>query len=343
MTIEEMRSSNNITTRYLRKEEYDLWDAFVDRSMEGTIFHKYIWLKAFARWQNLELRIVGCFKGIHLNGGMAFTCKKKFGVIKVMQIPIKTPFYSPVLADADTKYRSKIESKRRATLNALTDFLMSEIGMFTAIFPPSFKDIRSFIWKNFDTSIHYTYILELNSNTDLLECYDPPVRRQIKKGEQQAYTFQKKNSQENILLAQQLEQRSFQRQNLDLKYPVDESFTAFMNELDQEHSVQTYTILMDDKPAAAQIVILDQAKKMAYYWLAGAEQSLMSTGLNQLLLHLVLKDLQEHGIKGFDFVGAGTESIARYKSTFNFPLVSMHGVNKALGLAKAGLMIKRYL
>jgi hypothetical protein len=338
-----MASSTNIETRYLQEEEYPLWDAFVDQSPEGTIYHKTIWLKSFAQWQHLELRVAGCYKGKELTGGMAFTCKKKFGLIKVMQIPFKTPFFGPDLSDTETKYRSKIESKRHTTLNALTDFLMSEIGMFTAVFAPSVEDIRPFIWKGFETRVHYTYITKLDKETDLLSQYDPPVRRQIKKGEQYPHTFHKENSREDILGAQKLEQQSFERQKLDLKYAVGDSFVEFIQSLLDEDSAQVYTIKTDGKAAASQLVILDQAKKMAYYWLAGVEPEFMSTGLNQLLLHLVLLDLQEQGFEGFDFVGAGTETIARYKATYNFPLVPVHTVNKATGAAKIGLMIKRYV
>ncbi len=338
-----MANSNKIETRYLQEDEYPLWDAFVDQSPEGTIFQKSIWLKAFAQWQHLELRIAACYKGKELTGGMAFTCKKKFGLIKVMQIPFKTPFFGPVLSDTETKYRSKIESKRHTTLNALTDFLMSDIGMFTAVFAPTVKDVRPFIWKGFETKVHYTYISKLDKETDLLLQYDPPVRRQIKKGEQHPHTFHKENAREDILGAQKLEQQSFERQNLDLKYALGDSFVEFIQTLLEESSAQVYTIKTDGKPAASQLVIMDQAKKIAYYWLAGADPKFLSTGLNQLLLHMVLQDLQEQGFKGFDFVGAGTETIARYKSTFNFPLVPMYSVSKSRGMTKFGLMIKKFV
>jgi Acetyltransferase (GNAT) domain len=338
-----MASSNNIETRYLQEEEYPLWDAFVDQSPEGTIYHKTIWLKAFAQWQNLELKVAACYKGKELTGGMAFTCKKKFGLIKVMQIPFKTPFYGPVLSDTETKYRSKIESKRHSTLNALTDFLMSDIGMFTAVFAPSVEDVRPFIWKGFETRVHYTYISKLDKETDLLVQYDPPVRRQIKKGEQYPHSFHKENAREDILRAQKLEQQSFERQNLDLKYAMGDSFVTFIQSLLEEDSVQVYTIKTEGRAAASLLVILDQAKKMAYYWLAGADPEFLSTGLNQLLLHLVLEDLKEQGFKGFDFVGAGTETIARYKATYNFPLVPVQTVNKARGIARLALIIKKYL
>ena len=338
-----MAKSDNLNTRYLNRDEYDLWDRFVDRSAEGTIFHKSYWLSTFATWQHLQLRIAGCFKGDELAGGMAFTFKRKYGMIKVMQVPLKTPFFGPVLSDTETKYLSRTENHRHSVICSLIDFVMSEIGMFTAVLTPPFEDIRPFIWNGFSPGIHYTYIKEISNDTDLLDCYDSSVRRQIKKGEQQDYTFHTDNTKDFIFKARELEQRSFERQKLNLDYASGNDFFSFISDLAEKGNAQTYTIKQGDTAVASQIVIFDLPKKMAYYWLAGAEKQYLSTGLNQLLLHLVLKDIQEKGFRGFDFVGAGTESIARYKSTFNFPLVSMHSVTRTRGVTRLLLQIKEMI
>ena len=79
-------------------------------------------------------------------------------------------------------------------------------------------------------------------------------------------------------------------------------------------------------------MILDQATGTAYYWHAGADKDFLNTGLNQLLV-----------LKSFDFVGADTESIARYKSTYNFPLVPMYSVSKSRSIARLGMAIKNLI
>ena len=338
-----MGKSNNIETRYLRQEEFASWDELVALSEDGTIFQTSTWLQAFAKWQNLTFRIAGCFKGDQLTGGMAFTCKKKFGWIRVMQIPYKTSFYGPVLAMTETKYISKRESHHQGIIDALVGFLLSENKLFSAILPPSYQDVRPFQWRGFTTGIHYTYLARLGSDMDLLSMYDPSLRRQIKKGEQQEHVLLMENSPEQILQAFALEQLSFQRQKLDLDYASGEEFVTFILSLTEEGSAQTYVMEYQGKAIAAQVVVLDQAKKRAYYWLAGADEGYLSTGLNQLLLHKILVDLAERGYETFDFVGAGTESIARYKSSFNFPLVPFFSVTKELGAAKLGMWIKNLI
>ena len=68
--------------------------------------------------------------------------------------------------------------------------------MFSVMLPPSYEDVRPFQWKGFQTGIHYTYLAKLGSETDLLSMYDPSLRRQIKKGEQQEHAFLMENSPE---------------------------------------------------------------------------------------------------------------------------------------------------
>ncbi len=69
----------------------------------------------------------------------------------------------------------------------------------------------------------------------------------------------------------------------------------------------------------------------------------MSTGLNQLLILKVLEYYQQTELNRFDFVGADTESIARFKSTFNLPLVPLYSVSKSRGAVRLGLQLKKYL
>ena len=46
--------------RYLTEEEYGKWDAFVDSSEHGSIFHKYYWNKAvFAIDPKVSIQVIG--------------------------------------------------------------------------------------------------------------------------------------------------------------------------------------------------------------------------------------------------------------------------------------------
>lgn len=338
-----MTTSNNIQIRYLEDHEYDLWDQFVDQCEYGTIFHKSQWLKPISRWQQLNFSIAGCFKGSNLIGGMAFTWKKKFGRIPILQMPVKTSFFGPVISYSDTKYLSKIESQIHSTTKALTDFLMTEYQFFFAQFPPAFTDIRPYSWNGFESRIHYTYCVKFSPDIDLEANVNPAIKRRIKKALSLEYQLHDIASAEYTGYAWELEQKSFKRQDFKMQYTTKEEFITFILDQVQQESGQVFTIMYDKKPVASVIMILDIAKGTAYYWLAGADKDYLNTGMNQLLILKILEKYKASELNNFDFVGADTENIARYKSTFNLPLIPMYSVSKSRSIARVGIRIKNLI
>ncbi len=139
------------------------------------------------------------------------------------------------------------------------------------------------------------------------------------------------------------EQKSFQRQNFQQKSNNRNNFVEMVQKLVKENVAQVYTIDHEGKSVASIIMIQDLVKKAAYYWMAGADKEYLSTGLNQLLMIQVIQKYQKADFESFDLVGADTESIARYKSTFNFPLIPIYSASKERGLVQAGLIIKRIM
>jgi len=338
-----MGTSNQIDIRYLETSEYDLWDQFVDGCKYGTIFHKSFWLLPISKPQHLKFDIAACFKGGKLVAGMAFTWKRKYGRIPVIQTPLKTPFFGPVISYSDTKYSSKIESQVQSTATALTNFLMSKFQLFQAQFPPSLTDIRPYVWNGFLPKVHYTYIGEIHEDSVPSENFEPDIKRRIKKALELDHRLIVDSSRENISFAWDLEQLSFKRQQFSITAFRKDDFISFVQKLVEKGSAEVFTITQNEDPVASVVMILDQSRGVAYYWMAGANKDYLSTGLNQLLIQLILEKYKASSFRWFDFVGADTDSIARYKSTFNFPLVAMYSVTKSRGLAKVGMMIKKVI
>jgi len=338
-----MASTHNIETRLLKTSEYELWDQFVDSSPFGTIFHKSIWLQPVAGFQQLSFDVVGCFKGGQLTGGMALAWKKKFGKIPVIQMPLKTPFFGPVISYSDTKYRSKIESQVLTATTALTDFLKSRYQHIHAQFPPAFTDVRPYVWNGFEAGVHYTYMGDLTAASQLLEGFDSDIKRRIKKARELDHQIIVESSEKNIAFAWELEQASFKRQNFGLVSLGKEEFTAFIRKLAELDAAEVHTITHEGSPVASVVSILDKVKNVAYYWMAGAQKESLSTGLNQLLIQDIVERYINTGLEKFDLVGADTDTIARYKSTLNFPLVPIYSVTHSQGLAKKGMQVKKLI
>lgn len=338
-----MGAASNIETRYLQAEEYPLWNNFVDASKDGTIFHKTEWLEPISAWQKLNFSIAACFKGGKIIGGMAFTWKKKFGRIPIIQMPLKTPVFGPVISFTDTKYKSKIERQVQSTVKELTAFLLSDYQFFHAQFPSSVSDIRPYVWAGFTPTVHYTYRVLFNKDFDLSSMVESDINRRIKKASELTFTHSEDNSEQYIGKAWDLEQKSFQRQNFHQKSMHRSSFVELVLKLVKENVAQVYTIDHDEKSVASIIMIQDVVKKAAYYWMAGADKDYLPTGLNQLLMNHVIQKYQEADFESFDLVGADTETIARYKSTLNFPLEPQYSIQKSGKLMQLALSLKSIL
>ena len=338
-----MGTTSNIETRYLTEEEFGLWDQFVDACQFGTIFHKSNWLRPVARFQGLNFSIVACFKGGKIAGGMAFTWKKKFGLIRVIQMPLKTPFFGPVVAYSDTKYRSKIESQVHSITESLTTFLLSEYQLFHAQFPPAFSDVRPYVWGGFETRVHYTYCGAIDPGASLSEQFEQDVRRRIKKALDMDFQLVVETTEGNIAESWDLEQKSFDRQKFSRLSFTREDFISLVKGLADAGASQIFTIKSEGIPVASVVIIQDPAKSVSYYWMAGAHRDYLNTGLNQLLVQRILEHYQDSDYNIFDMVGADTPTIARYKSTFNFPLVPMYSVTKSRGMARLGMRLKNMI
>ncbi len=338
-----MRAASNIDTRYLQADEYPLWNRFVDESSDGTIFHKTEWLEPISAWQNLNFSIAACFKGGRIVGGMAFTWKKKFGRIPIIQMPLKTPVFGPVISFTDTKYRSKIERQVQASVKELTGFLMSDYRFFHAQFPHSVSDMRPYVWAGFTPALHYTYKALFTKDFDPPSLVESDINRRIKRASELTYTHLEDNSEHYIGKAWDLEQKSFERQDFHQKSNHRISFIKLVQKLVEENVAQVYTIDHDGKSVASIIMIQDLVKKAAYYWMAGADKDYLPTGLNQLLLIHVVQKCQDADFISFDLVGADTETIARYKSTLNFPLVPQYSIQKSGKLMQLALSLKSLL
>jgi hypothetical protein len=338
-----MVNSNKIEIRYLETGEYEQWDHFVDESEFGTIFQKSIWLKPLAEFQHLSFSIAACFKGGKMIGGMAFTWKKKFGLLPIIQIPLKTPFFGPVFVSSNTKYRSRIESQLHTVMVAFNDFILSRYQHFPVSFPPAICDIRPYSWNGFETGVRYTYVSELNPDIQLQEDFDSDIRRRIKKAGELEHEVSIDNSDKYITHAWDLEQQSFRRHHFQQSGFSKQEFLSFIKTLSGEGSSMVFSMIHDGAPIASVVTVHEKTRGIAYYWQAGANKEYLSTGLNQLLIQRVIEHYTSEGYKKFDLLGADTDTIARYKSTFNFPLVPMYSVSKSRGISKFGLMIKKFL
>jgi len=328
--------------RYLKEEEYDAWDAFVDLSEYGTVFHKSYWNKAiFALDPLVSIQVVACFKENRIVAGLITGSLKKFGFIRIMVPPYASPFYGILFKERDTDMLSKLESYRYEVMEELLRYIENEYQITSLSFLPGFKDIRSFNLRNYTSIEKYTYRVDTADPDLLFSRFLPALRRQIKKGEKLEYLIRELAGSEEMSAVYDLIETSYRRQTHSFRFDRKQ-FYNFMDNPELKKHLKVYTIWHEEKPVAAVVLLIDRST--GYYWLAGADHQFSNTGLNQVLMWQLLGKMQGLGITIFDFMGANTPSISKYKSGYNFNLASYHQVSKESGRGARQLMsIKRFI
>lgn len=317
---------NDFVIRYLTEDEYDEWNHFVDESEYGTIFHKTFWNKALFKLDTaIKLSVIGCYKQDRLVGGAIFGWKKKFQKIRIVVPPYSSCFYGILIKERDTVYILKSERYRYVVLNAILDFVEKEFQFVSSALPPEFKDVRIFNWRKYATDVFYTYRGNISNPDKIINTFQSDVRRQIKKGLKYSFELRTTLDNQHLEFVFSLLAKSYHRQKHRLQFNIKQ-FITLLNNPDLSANIQAYSIWLDNNPVAALVIVVDGPT--AYYWMAGSDQNYFNTGLNQLLLWLVINELSKEGIKLFDFVGANTLTIANYKANFNFELIPYYHVTK---------------
>lgn len=311
----------NFNLRYLDRNEYRIWDDFVDECKTGSIFNKSFYLTSLANILNIKFNILGVYDKDHnLVAGYAFCHNKKF-LFKYIYIPPLIPFYSFIIFDRSTKYPSKKERQNKNIINAIIHKLSEDYALLDFRFSPNFNDIRPLTWNSFNHKINYTYSTKIKDLNVLFENFDSDIKRRIKKTNELDYVFIKETNNDSIKVFYDLQEKSFIKQQINFKFNKTQ-FIQFVENLKLNNCIEIYTIYFKEKPVTSCVVLLDN--KNSYYLLSGTDNKYSNYGFNQLLIWLTINDLSKQGFEFFDLVGANTESIAQYKSNFNFNLVPLY-------------------
>jgi hypothetical protein len=93
-----------LDSRELVRDDFSQWDALVDHSVHGTVFHKTSWLDACSQALGKKVKIFGCFQDGRLVGGCSLFISQKWGIIPFVEsICPMTPYGGFLLSSHPTK------------------------------------------------------------------------------------------------------------------------------------------------------------------------------------------------------------------------------------------------
>ncbi len=281
----------NFNFRNLEQSEYDIWNEFVDKSPQGSIFAKSFWLDAVGS----KYSILGCFdRGGKLVAGMPIT-ESKSGYVTM---PKLTQTLGIVFSDfSEMKYVKRISKEK----DIIMDFV-DHIPKFKYLdlgFHYNFTNWMPFMWKGYKEQTKYTYVIEDIQNVE-------KVRGDFADNTKSIITKSIAGNLkviDNLTLADMYNmlKKTFERQNMSVPFDFH-WFTSFDKIIDKNNARKIlFTVDEQNNLHAALYLVYD--KNCAYYLLGGADPEFRSSGAMYLNVFEAIKYSANFTNK-FDFEGS---------------------------------------
>ena len=281
----------NFNFRNLEKNEYAMWNDFVDKSPQGSIFAKTFWLDAVGSKYN----ILGCFdKGNRIVAGMPIIESER----GYLTMPKLTQTLGIVFSDfSEMKYVKRISKEK----DIIMDFVDNIPGFkcFDYGFHYNFTNWMPFMWKGYKQQTRYTYVIEDIQNIE-------KVRSEFADNTKSVIT---KSVGLNLKVIDSLTlsdmynmlKKTFERQNMSV--PFDFHWFSCFDEIINKNNARKMFFTVDAQNNLHAALYLVYDKNSAYYLLGGADPEFRSSGAMYLNVFEAIKYSASFTNK-FDFEGS---------------------------------------
>jgi hypothetical protein len=310
--------------RYLRPEEYPLWEALVEVSPQGNVFCRSWYLNALRG----DVRVLAYITGNHLIAGIPLYFQHWLG-LTLCRMPRLVHTWGVIMEPLEGKHAT-VASREMEILTLFAKELSKE-KFFIQSFHPTLLNWLPFYWNGFRQTTHFTYVLE--DFPDLDKIWDQMganVRRNIHKAERAGIKIVPCDSD----LVAAIAEKTFKNQRK--KIPYSRSYINQLYLAAKQNSAGECFAAIDKqgKTHAATFVVWDH--KRAYYLASGTDPELRTSGAQSLLIWHLL-EFTAGLARTFDFVGSVVEPIGRFFGKFGAKLVPHNRIMKLPWPAQAYL------
>jgi hypothetical protein len=308
-------------SRELTREDLTQWDALVDHSVHGTIFHKTCWLKAFAQALGKKVKIFGCFQDGRLVGGCSLFISQKWGIIPFAESTCPMTTYGGfLLSSLPTKNVRKQETFSRQIIETLKKDIKKEHFYTTVITnSPEFFDVRSFTLDGWRSHVLHTYYMYINNNIE--STIDPSAKKNIRKAEKNGIIIEPFSdvSRYYALFSETLHRKKLK--NWVTKVFFTELFSMMRN---QNFGEMVVAKTSDDEIACAEICVWDKQK--AYSWSAASDERFLYSGAATLLRVEMMKRMHDKGIPILDMTMGDDLPLSKFASRFSPTIIPYYRI-----------------
>jgi hypothetical protein len=298
-------------------KDKDIWDRFIDKSNDGTLFHKWDCLKIMEKYTNSKLLSYGIYKGDVLICIFPLFLKSK-GLKMVFSPPPGTGVDRLGFV-MNQEFDSLKQIKKEAYLNIVIDGFNEEMKKISPNYIyisliPNFLDVRSFKWNNYEIDEFFTYMINLNCSLDeIWNCFDKDLKKSIQKADSMGLKLLKSD---NISIFYELAKTRYKEQGLN--FLPNKNYLEELLKTYPENLGLYYLYDSNDNIIGNQINCIYKNNFMP--WLGGYKTYNQSSSKkmygNEYMIWKFIEKSKSAGCKIFDW-GGGPKNISQFKSKFN--------------------------
>jgi hypothetical protein len=311
----------------LEEKDIGIWDDFIARSSNGTIFHRIEWLKAAEEHSKMQLLPLAVYKGDNIVCLIPLFRQNKFGFKIILSPPNSCgiPFLGPVLKIPATN-RYNYERTFSDIIDHITHLIEKRIGFdyMRIINTPEIADMRPYSWKNYTVAPNYTYRFDLSKDTDdIYNTFHTSTRNAMKKALQnESICISKDRKYLYDILS--LVAKRYGDQNK--KFGISENYFRNLMDSSVSDNIESIAVINNGRTVAGDITLTD--RNNAYAWIGGVSREENIAGAGELILWEKIIEYKQRGFTEYDFVGANTRHICKHKAKFGARLVNYFAAHK---------------
>ena len=308
------------------------WDQFVETSPQGSIFHRWDFLKTVERHSKYRFLPYCVYSGEELRCIFPFFIWRDRPLTYLCSPPplhTQIPYLGPAF---DPSVQALKATAKEKVLNQVTDEVCREIDRIAPNFVsiatvPNFIDVRSFIWKGYREHLSFTFTIDLEKSLDeIWASFSKGCRQQIRRLNTYSPEIQQTNDVSPLL---DIWRPRFSELGMKVPLLSDSYLKELVATFPQD--VTVYNLIIDGKLATA--IACCALQKERYHTWIGMVNARKDLQVIEYLNWEVVKRAKSEGFKKLD-LGVSDAGPARYKSKFNPALEPFWTLNKTDTLHK---------
>jgi hypothetical protein len=321
-------------------EDKGRWDKFVENSPQGSLFHKWDFLKTVERHSKYQFLPYCVYAGEELRCIFPFFVGRDHGLTVMNSPPLHTqiPYLGPAF---DPSVQARRATAKEKILDQVTSEVCREIDTIAPNYVsittvPNFLDVSSFIWKNYREHLRMTYAIDLEQSLDeIWASFTKRCRQGIKKLSAHSPEIQQTNDVSALL---EMWRPRFAELGVQVPLLSDSYLKELVAAFPQD--VTVYHLIIDGTLATATACCVMQKERYGI-WI-GLVNARKDLHVNEYLVWEIVRRAKSEGFKKLD-LGEDDNRLFRYKTKFDPVLDPFWTLDKADTLYNSGRRVMRIL